>query len=85
MVRLTLGRMLEATVGNCSHELVLQKKVAESGRVHADVAAFLVGSVASSEASLGRCPAAVGGHLGGDLLIGVVDEIFFVRHGESCM
>ena len=81
MIRLTLGRMFEATVRNCSYKLVLEQEIAETGRVDADIAALLVTSVASSEASLGSSPATICGHLGGDLLVGVVDEIFLVRHG----
>jgi len=81
MIRLTLGRMFEATVRDCSYELVLEQEVAEAGRVDADIAALLVAGITSSEASLGSSPAAVCGHLGRDLLVGVVDEIFLVRHG----
>ena len=39
MIRLTLGRMFEATVRNRSHKLVLQEKVTEAGRMNADIAA----------------------------------------------
>jgi hypothetical protein len=79
--------MFEAAVRDSSHELVLEKEVAETSRVDADVAALLVaGSVASGEAALGRSRAAVGGRLGGlDLLVGVVDEVLFVRHDEWCV
>jgi hypothetical protein len=81
-IRLTLGRMFEATVRDRSHELVFQKEVAESSRVNADVAAFLVSSCASNgEVALGRSGRAVRRGLSGlELLIRVVDEILFVRH-----
>jgi hypothetical protein len=84
MIRLTLGRMFEATVRDRSNELVLEKEVAEAGRVDADVAALLVaGGVICSQA-LCCARGAVGGYLGGlDLLVGVVDEIFLVRHDGS--
>ena len=74
--------MLETAVGDGSNELVLEQEVAESGGMNADVAALLVaGRVRRSEAALGRSCVAVGGHLGLDLLVGVVDEVLFVRHG----
>lgn len=83
MIRLTLGRMFEATVRNRSHELVFQEEVAESRRVNADIRAFLVSSSVATNGEITlRSRAAIGGCLGGlDLLIGVVDEIFLVRHG----
>jgi hypothetical protein len=76
--------MFESAVGDGSHELVLQQKIAETGGVDANVAALLLaGRVRRSEAALRSCRATVGGRLGWlDLLIGVVDEIFLVRHGE---
>lgn len=84
MIRLTLGRMFEATIRDRSHELVLQKEVAETGRVNADIAALLVASgVTSSEATLSCGSVAVGGRLGRlNLLVGVVDEVLFVRHDD---
>lgn len=78
---LTLRWMLEATVANSAEKLGLQKKVAETSRVDADVAALLVDVGAGTSLSL-----AVGGGGGGNsvvganLLIGVIDEIFLVRH-----
>ena len=86
MIRLTLGRMFEATVRNRSHKLVLEQKVAETGRVNADVAALLVASsVAGGETALCCSCATVGRRLGGlDLLVGVVDEVLLVRHDGLC-
>ncbi len=85
MIRLTLGRMFEATVRDCSHELVLEQKVAKSGRVNADVAALLVAcSITSGQTALGCSCSAVGRSFRGlDLFIVVIDEIFLVRHDES--
>jgi hypothetical protein len=76
--------MFEAAVRDSAHKLVLQQEVAETGGVDADVAAlFVASSVAGGEAALSRSRAAVGGRLGGlDLLVGVVNEVFLVRHGE---
>lgn len=84
MIRLTLGRMFEATVRNRSHKLVLQEKVTEAGRMNADIAAFFVaGSLARCEAALSCGSGAVGRRLGGlDLLVGVVDEVLLVRHDD---
>jgi hypothetical protein len=73
--------MFEATVRDRSNELVLEKEVAETGRVDADVAALLVASSVICSQALCCARGAVGGCLGGlDLLVGVVDEIFLVRH-----
>jgi len=76
--------MLESAVGDGSHERVLQQEVAETGGVNADVAALLLaGRIGRSETAFCGCGVAVGGRLDWlDLLIGVVDEIFLVRHGE---
>lgn len=72
--------MLEATVADGTEKLRLEHEVAETGRVDANVAALLINGAARGELGL----LAVGGG-GGlrrlDLLIGVVDEIFLVRHG----
>lgn len=77
--------MFESAVGDSSHELVLQQEVAETSGVNADVAAFLfAGRVRRSEATFGGGGAAVGGRLGWlDLLIGIIDEILFVRHDDD--
>jgi hypothetical protein len=87
MIRLTLGRMFEATVRDCSYELVLEQEVAETGRVDAHIAALLIcACVIGSKAALRRTRTTVGGRLGGlDLLVGVVDEILLVRHDEIRM
>lgn len=82
MIRLTLGRMLETAVGDGSNELVLQQEIAETGGVNADIAALLLARrIRCSEAALSSRCIAVGGSLSRlDLLVGVIDEIFFVRH-----
>lgn len=73
--------MLESAVANSAEKLWLQKEIAEAGRVDTDVTALLIDTTAGGEVALlsvgGR-----GGRLRGlDLLVGVVDEIFLVRHG----
>ena len=87
MIRLTLGRMFEATVRDCSNEFVLEQEVAETGRMDANVTALLVGAcIIRGKAALCSAGGAVGGRLGGlDFLVGVVDEVFFVRHDENKM
>lgn len=75
--------MFEATVRDSSDELVFQQEVAETRRVYADVAAFLVCAATHGEIALSCSGVAVGGGLGRlNLLIGVVNEIFLVRHGD---
>ena len=78
--------MFETAVGDGSDELVLQQEVAETGGVNADVAALLFARrVRRSKATFGSGSGAVGGRLRWlDLLVGVVDEILFVRHDERC-
>jgi len=82
--RLTLGGMLETAVGNSAQEFGLQQEVAEASRMDADVGALLVDILAGggSVALL-----AVGGGGSGfvvELVIRVVDEILFGRHGDGC-
>ena len=75
--------MFEATVRDCSNELVLEKEVAETGRVDADIAALLVASCVGWRKTAGwGSSATVGGSLVlRKLLVRVVDEILLVRHG----
>lgn len=72
--------MLETAVGNGAEQLGLEEEIAETGRMNTDVAALLVDIVAGGELAL----LAVGGGRGGivatDLLVGVINEIFLVRH-----
>lgn len=91
MIRLTLRWMFEAAVGNGAQKFTLQQEVAETGRVDTDVAALLVGAAADSQVAFfgGITIAGSGSSCGGggssgrlELLVGVVDEIFFVRHGD---
>ena len=78
--------MLEAAVRDSTHDLWIQEKVTESGRMNADIASLFIDIPArDSEVSLfgsicfrsGWCWHGV---VCLDFLIGVVDEIFFVRH-----
>lgn len=91
MIRLTLRWMFEAAVGNGAQKFTLQQEVAEAGGVDTDVAALLVGAAAGdSQVALlvgiaigGSGSSGGGGGSGGlQLLVGVIDEIFFVRHGD---
>jgi len=76
--------MFEATVRDSPDELVLEKEVAETGGVDADIAALLVACrIGRSQAAFRRARVAVGGGLSGlNLLVRVVDEILLVRHGS---
>jgi len=76
--------MFEATIRDRSDELIFEQEIAETGGVNADVAALLVAcSITGGEVALVRSCAAGRGYLGRlNLLVGVVDEIFLVRHGE---
>lgn len=76
---LTLRRMLETAVGDGANQLRLQKEVAETGGVDADIGTLLVDAVASRSLGL-LAVGGSGGLLGLKLLVGVVDEIFFSRH-----
>lgn len=80
---LTLRRMFETAVGDGANQLGLQKEVAETSRVDADIGTFLVDAFASRSLGLlavGRR----GGLLGLELLVGVVDQILLSRHGGRC-
>ena len=92
MIRLTLRWMFEAAVCDGAQKFALQQEIAETGRVDTDVAALLVGAAAGdSQVALlvgvaigGSRSGGGGGSCGGlQLLVGVIDEIFFVRHGEG--
>lgn len=85
--------MFETAVGDGAQELVLQQKVAETGGVNADIAALLVGAATGdSQVTLlvciavcrSRSSSSCGGGGGGlQLLVGVIDQILFVRHVEG--
>lgn len=74
--------MFEATVANGTDQLGLEEEVAETGRMNTDVAALLVDVGAGSELAL-LAIGGGGGLVAADLLVGVVDEILFVRHVAS--
>jgi hypothetical protein len=77
--------MFEATVANGTDQLGLEEEVAKAGRVNADVAALLVDIVTGSELALlaVRGAGASGGLVAAKLLVGVVDEILFLRHVDG--
>lgn len=74
--------MLETAVGDSAQNLGLQEEITEARGVDADVGALLVDIAGSGRVGL---LAAVGGGgvVGGQLLIGVVDQILFGRHGDD--
>lgn len=89
MIRLTLRWMFEAAVGNGAQKFTLQQEITEAGGVDTDVAALLVGAATGDSqvtflvgiAICGsRRSSSSRGCCGLQLLVGVVDEIFFVRH-----
>ena len=89
-IRLTLRRMLEAAVGDGAKKLSLEQEVAETSRVDSNVAALLVGTISSDCEVLFRLSISRGGSCAsrdvvccGDVLVRVIDEIFFVRHGDG--
>lgn len=71
--------MLETAIADGSNQFGLQQKVAEAGRVDADIATLLVDVVAGSGVAL-LAVGGSGGLVAADFLVGVVDEILFVRH-----
>lgn len=74
--------MLEAAVANGAKQLGLQQEVAETGRVNTDIAALLVDVAVGSELAL-LSGGGGGGLVGANLLVGVVNEILLVRHGDG--
>lgn len=75
--------MLETAVGNSAQKLGLEQEVAETSRVDANIGTLLVDIVARSSGSLAALLSVGGsGLIGGQLLVGVIDEILFGRHGE---
>lgn len=73
--------MFETTVGNGAQQLRLEKEITETGRMDTDVAALLVDIVTSGELAFLAVRGSGGGLVAADLLVGVIDEILFVRHG----
>jgi len=91
-VRLTLRWMFEAAVGDGAQKLSFEEEVAETGGVDSDVAALLVGATAGdgqitllvgSTVSCGRGSGGGGGRGGLELLIGVIDQVFLMRHDNG--
>lgn len=72
--------MFETAVADGANQLSLQKEIAETGGMNADVAALLVDIVAGSKLALLAVGGGRSGFVATDLLIGVIDEIFLVRH-----
>lgn len=76
---LTLRRMLETAVGDGANQFRLQKEVAETGGVDANIGTLLVDGITSRSLGL-LAIGGGGGLLGFQLLVGVVDEILLSRH-----
>lgn len=84
---LTLRWMLETAVGDRPEQLWLQQKISKSSRMNADITTLLIGaSTGDSQVALLRCGSVSSrGRICGCLvslkfLVGVIDEILFVRH-----
>lgn len=91
-VRLTLRWMFEAAVGDGAQKLSFEEEVTETGGVNSDVTALLVGAAAGdSQITLlvGVAVGCSGGGSGGggrgglELLVGVIDQVFLVRHDSG--
>ena len=77
--------MFEPAVRDGFEQFRFEKEVAEGGRVNANIAAFPFIRAGSSNGQVALLGITVGGGgaIGGglDLLVGVVDEVLFSRHG----
>lgn len=79
--RLTLRGMFEAAIGNGAEKFWLQEEIPESSRVNADIAAFLIDTVAgTSKITFLGTRGGSGGLVGVELVVGVVDEFVLGRH-----
>ena len=84
--------MFETAVGDGAKEFSFEQEIAETSRVNANVAALLVGGRRAGACDIAFLRCAVRGRAcvrwscgirGLQLLIGVVDEILLVRHGDG--
>lgn len=82
--------MLETAVGDRPEKLWLQQKVSKSSRVNTNIASFLVGIASSNGQVTFLRSVAISGisrwlRSGGvvclKFFVGIIDEIFLVRHG----
>jgi hypothetical protein len=74
--------MFETAIGDGAKKLGLQEKVTETRRVDADIGALLI-DILCGRSRVGLL--AIGGGAGGlvvELVIRVVDQILFGRHGD---
>lgn len=84
--------MFETAVDDSPEELRLQQEVAKASRMNADVAALLIGTGTSHRQVsflgciairwAGRGCRRHGGVISGDIFVGIVDEVFFMRHSR---
>jgi hypothetical protein len=79
--KLTLRWMFETAVADGANQLRLEQEVAETSRVDADVGTFLVDIAAGGKLAL-LAVGGSGGLVAADLLVGVINEIFLLRHLE---
>lgn len=75
--------MFETAITDGAKKLGLQQEVAETGRVNTNITALLVDVAGSGELAL-LAVGGGGGLVAANLLVGVINEIFFVRHGCVC-
>ena len=76
--------MLETAIGDGAEKLWFQQEISKAGRMDADITTLFVSTSRDTQiAFLGgavSCWCCSCGIIGGNLLVGVVDEIFFSRH-----
>lgn len=80
--------MLETAVGDGPEKLWLQQEISETGGVYANIAALLI-RISSGDSQVAFLARSVSGYWRGgccvclEIIVRVVDEIFFVRHGMN--
>lgn len=87
-LKLTIRGMLETAVGDCFEEFWLEQEISETGRIHSNVATLFIGCRGSGQTigfgsaiSCSSIPSSGISSL--ELLVGIIDEIFFVRHFDE--
>jgi hypothetical protein len=75
--------MLEPAVTDGSKKLGLQEKVAEAGRVDPNITALLVDIWTGASVAFLAVGGGGGRFLGFEFVLGVVDKIFLIRHGDG--
>ena len=83
--------MFETAVGDGPQEFILEKEISKARRMYADIAAFALLSALATNGQVALLSYAIAcsGRSGGwdfgcvELLVGVVDEVFFSRHVDG--